>query len=725
MRTREEFISIPPEPHGTRLIGGSRFSAALLIAGATLSTACSAIGGDATAGNGLPIPQASPRLSPQGNPPPLTTLPILQNPAAGTDGIVDQPTFINIYWDTSAAQWNTDVGSQVPGTIDQIDAFVGAVVYSDYLTGTLQYGVTKWGMGPSIVLGDVCPASLASPPSDTSVGHNAVTNGIPSCLQTALNAGGYDTGEIVLNYIYPPKVAGGSDLTAVGPGTTAYHDHSGGIASVFVPISQNKGGYNFTEAITHEMVEAVTDCEPHNGTEGWKAVEANPPFAAAEAADLCEGQSSSNPLGLTPSRVTAPFFAPLFNGSPLGPNGSGSVVSSYYSNADRTCISGFGNDSTPTMQATAIGRGKNMRFILNVQSPNDDMTPPVVAGANGVAITTELNAVLNSAMHGTTNIGRFILGDTVFFSDIEYQNSFPTDCVGHARNGGNCNAQITVTGLSEDLPMSSGDTFTFNVYDPINGLVVRANALVPAVGSANFAVFPGVGWTVFGDDSTVAGYVSATCQPNATTPPSDAVEGELVEVFTAAGTSTTLSPTTSDATGFFSVPLAPLTAGHVTVELEKPTWPIAACGGSLTSPVKTEVDVHPVLTGFGRPGTPNAAGSPTLTLVGAGYTPMQPSRTTVTVAGVQASASGLTISGDGTNITFTSPFSEPGHTVQIIAYVDGVPSEPLSYTFAEPPPPPECNGVRHPTTSCAAPNAWLCCSSWVCARACLVRPIVP
>ena len=48
-------------------------------------------------------------------------------------------------------------------------------------------------------------------------------------------------------------------------------------------------------------------------------------------------------------------------------------------------------------------------------------------------------------------------------------------------------------------------------------------------------------------------------------------------------------------------------------------------------------------------------------------------------------------------------------------------------TAPPPPPPPPpvatCNGVKRPVSACAAPNAWKCCSSWVCAKLCSIPKV--
>jgi len=68
-----------------------------------------------------------------------------------------------------------------------------------------------------------------------------------------------------------------------------------------------------------------------------------------------------------------------------------------------------------------------------------------------------------------------------------------------------------------------------------------------------------------------------------------------------------------------------------------------------------------------------------VTLLGGGFTPTDPSRTSVTVGPVPAQ--NLTISPDGKTLNFTLPDIPVGHPEPVVAYVDGVPSVPITVTY--------------------------------------------
>jgi hypothetical protein len=64
------------------------------------------------------------------------------------------PTYVNVYWDTNPAQWDTDVGGAASGlTQAQIDSFTAAMVHSSYFSQLAQYGVVSASVLPSITVG--------------------------------------------------------------------------------------------------------------------------------------------------------------------------------------------------------------------------------------------------------------------------------------------------------------------------------------------------------------------------------------------------------------------------------------------------------------------------------------------------------------------------------------------------------------------------------------------
>jgi hypothetical protein len=618
-----------------------------------------------------------------------------------SESVIDHPHIVNVYWDTSAAQWDADVAKanwSVTPTHELIDAYTRATTYSTYYSDLAQYGVNAFTFDKSIFMGDVCGATIGAPPADTGVGHGIIGNGLP-CLSSQMPS---YTGELIVNILYPPQVKMGSDIDASADG---YHDQTGGwSATAWEPLSaQNSMTVaQLTETMTHEMVESATDPSGIWGYRSTWVIDGQ----FAEIADLCQAA----PYGQLPADDAPGFLSPTL----------GATVAGYFSNnygENDGCVTGTENDAPPIVFAVPHGRGENMTFDVTVVSPTDDMVPPDLQNLGTSANTIYLSGALQSGSHPAVHVGRKLMGDSLLFRQIAYQNG--PGCTVPFTPGTDCNAAITIDGFNQDVTVNEGDAITLFVSDPLSGFSTSTIVTAPPNGAVFLGVYPPEAtpesWTTFGDASYVYGHVSGSCQNDPATAPSDPIEGQGVLAHTTSNHGDTISFTgVSDPWGAVQFPYWSETAGVQQLVVDSPTWPAQTCGTvhSPASPFVTRVQVHPLATSLSPDNS--LAIHPVVTLYGAGFTPNNPSRTTVTVAGV--AATNLQVASG--SITFTAPEGAAGRTVQVIAYVDGVPSLPLEFSYDEPPPPPTCDGEKKPTTLCPAPETWICCSTWVCAKYC-------
>src|SRR5260370_16304733 len=66
--------------------------------------------------------------------------------------VMENPVFVNVYWDTSEAKWDSDAaGFDKTATVARIDALTRAICHSAYFSGLKQYDVRSCQVHPSIV----------------------------------------------------------------------------------------------------------------------------------------------------------------------------------------------------------------------------------------------------------------------------------------------------------------------------------------------------------------------------------------------------------------------------------------------------------------------------------------------------------------------------------------------------------------------------------------------
>jgi hypothetical protein len=596
----------------------------------------------------------------------------VSKPTLGSTGTIQTPIVVNLYWELSHAQWNADVNAAGnAATIERVDALTRALMHTNYFSGLAgDYGVSSASMGPSIVLGDVCP-TLAFPPLTTGIGHSL----IPSVLQCLSGTLPGPASNLIINVLYPPSVQPAGDLSCPPTSGNAYHDSVNGVALAYIPLNSACNGDLVTafQSITHEDVEAATDSGTPDKSSGYRAY-GN--WAGEEIADLCQG-GKFGPGALGAMRAS-PFFQTEFaNGNPNG------LISNYWSNTFFWCWSGPAPRPFPAKYApiSVCGRGQNMGVSLSfgVGLPWD------LGGLQGKR-TMYLSATVQSPPGSGSNNSwgagsplRVPTGDTIGFSGIQY---FPPP---PANSDPSVVTAISVYGFDQDVQMAAGDIISFTVTEPSSGLQQTVSAPAPVAAKAVVSVTPPAnspvaGWTLFGDASRIQAQILDSCtfswpgSPLGGSP--GPIEGDLVFGSTAS-VAETYDP---------SLPIMPFTAGIANAQGMVQTQLMTDTAGKQVvyiqspAPGSIAVDVHPVVTSLSPPGG-LSTGKQTVVITGAGFAvPLQGPRTTVQVG--SAWGTNVVVAPDGRSLSFTTP-SVPGGAQPVVVYVDGVPSLPLSFSSCE------------------------------------------
>jgi hypothetical protein len=308
-------------------------------------------------------------------------------------GVIEQPKILNVYWDTSAAQWDIDAAAAT-NTQARIDAHLQALTRSTYFSQLGQYHV-----GASEFLGSVtstgCLSSLTDPQNHPIANLLAMAL-VLDCVRQRQPQKFENVNLVVL--LLPPQVAP-AWITASTPvsitgalpscaafspvhlGFDAFHVKFGDMPTAIIPLQCLGAFSNVFGAITHEIVEAMTNADPifQNGyvdrTFGNNFGQFGSAVLQPEISDLCETKGSLRFL----DGLAAP----------------------YWSQADKQCVGGF-DLTRPTAGISSValcGGGRNMR--INVQGsalgglPQDassgaslyfgyEESAPPAAGAPGV-----------------------------------------------------------------------------------------------------------------------------------------------------------------------------------------------------------------------------------------------------------------------------------------------------------------------------------------------------
>jgi hypothetical protein len=237
--------------------------------------------------------------------------------------VVSHPVYVNVFWD-STSNWDNDVNAPVSGMGKaRIDAITEALIMSQYfhpLKENYNVHAPKWG-------GSMTPSCKAPPPDvDTAIDN---MNDLVQCV-LAQNPS-LNNENTILNAFLPPQTVnkGFCNHDSNGHHNIAMHGEWGPSIKVTV-IPTNSvcvSGFNMLiEALTHEMVEAATDPNPHSPT-GWKG----------EIGDFCENT-----------------HVPFLFGS----------ATEYWSNSANACINGV-RSTLPVITTLGVcGSGKNMEVVL-------------------------------------------------------------------------------------------------------------------------------------------------------------------------------------------------------------------------------------------------------------------------------------------------------------------------------------------------------------------------
>jgi hypothetical protein len=602
----------------------------------------------------------------------------ISKPTAGTDGMISTPIMVNLYWDTNHGAWNAHVapspGSLGDGspTIARIDAMTQALAHSSYLSGLAEYGVSSWTLGPSLVLGEVsgCPLSLATPPANTQLAYNALSQ-VASCIQPALAALNGDN--VVLTIFYPPQVVAGGDHGFCGTSVAYHEDGPSYIRAVsFVPLVCNpaKNGLSMLgqtmNSYTHELVESITD--PITPFGYRNLIIPIGPWNGEEVADVCQG-GSNGPLGELPS---ANFLKTTL--------GTPAALSTFWSNNQSTCISGV-SSSAPLpyvsnghdLSLSFCGRGENMQITLNYWQPYgfpQRMVPWDLANGEG-ASTLFLNATVasNTYSWGAGDLLRWPTPDTIGFKNIEFNVD---DC---PQGSNSCRMDAEIFGFNQDVVMAAKDNISVTVTDPGSGLEMTETKAAPSAAQATFIVSPPANspnlWTFFGDTTQVHGQIQDSCsiydpRTHINSGPGP-IENEPVTGIVQASWPVTdlvgkaFNGGFSDPQGGYQFQLVTDTAGLQTI-----TFSFGA---------STNVVVHPVVN------TVSVVQDTSIVITGAGFPPAP--RTTAQIDGV-VNVTNVWVSPDGTELSFTIPSGYAGGTRSLLIFADGVQSLPQTYYICEP-----------------------------------------
>src|SRR5690242_11601625 len=133
---------------------------------------------------------------------------------------IAHPIYVNVYWDTSVQQWNSDISVNDPSaTVDRIDALTDAICHSAYFSQLTQYSVTSCKTLPSIV-----ENGCGSIPSDLDKAHDKLGD-FGACVIS--HHPDFDLDRTILNVLLPPQVAPASATSDFCKNFSGEHDKYG------------------------------------------------------------------------------------------------------------------------------------------------------------------------------------------------------------------------------------------------------------------------------------------------------------------------------------------------------------------------------------------------------------------------------------------------------------------------------------------------------------------
>lgn len=369
--------------------------------------------------------------------------------------VVNHPVYVNVYWD-STSNWDNDVNAPVSGMGKaRINAITEALIKSQYfhpLKGNYQVHAPKWG-------GSMTPTCEAPPPDvDTAI------DKMTDIVQCALIADpSLNNENTILNVFLPPQTVnrGFCDHDSKGHHAIAMHGEWG--ASIKVTVIPTTSvcvpGFDvLVEALSHEMVEAATDPNPHSPT-GWKG----------EIGDFCENTN-----------------VPFLYGS----------ATEYWSNSANACINGVPSTLPVITTMGACGTGKNMQVVLGGTFGD---TPWDLESNKFNGQTLYLRAAISG--HHTWNAGDIegLPPDKVGLKNVFWSQGVPpaTDTIyldGYDSQYGTAGQII-----------EPGDQVSVKVFLPATGLSVTQSVAAPSPTTISLQGY--VNWIAAGDTQDINGEV--------------------------------------------------------------------------------------------------------------------------------------------------------------------------------------------------------------------------
>lgn len=371
--------------------------------------------------------------------------------------MISDPIVVNLYWETTLAGWDANIddwnlnnpNSPISSTVANVDRLTRSLVNSGYFDKLGQYGMQSIGMFTSIPSGD-CGHLIGS----IEIAKSKMDE-LSACIYQKY---GFDTDRTLLNVLIPPQIqpqGNNSPWCPPGGGVLAEHDKygdgisTGPYAMTFIPTFCNQGMGDLSLAMTHELVEAITDPVPASTT-GWKTEG----IGASENADLCQ----NNPVAFLDWQL-------------------GTQVTRYWSNDDDSCAAGATGAIPDIDTITACGSGSRMSITITGThfglEPWDLTTELPGASDNGRSTTLYLSSTQQVAGGGQWSAGNVgINPDFVKLGVVEWH---PNTIVIHGFDNG--------YGLSyggTTFTVNPGDTLQLTVANMDTGRWDNASVTVPA-----------------------------------------------------------------------------------------------------------------------------------------------------------------------------------------------------------------------------------------------------
>jgi len=579
--------------------------------------------------------------------------------------VIDNPVYTNVFWDTSAAQWNIDNGSAGESQL-VLDSILQALVNSAYFSQLAQYKVYSARMTPGIT-----PNCGPAPATMDAFDNDTVANNFLACLLAQFPA--FNNGSTVLNIFLPSTTTPGTWCNVKNQTASAFHHMYGspGVAVTILPTNSNCNGgiARILEVMSHEMVEAATDPNPDSVT-GYRNKDAG---GGGEIADLCPNAAVFPFLGIGPSFAGAT----IQNGVT---NGQGTGLTQYWSDNANNCVIPF-DMTPPTLNPNpqVCGWGKNTHITISGElGPRPwDLISNQFNGQT-LYVQASINHGNNTWTAGNTVIG----GDIVGFGSVNWTPGTP-DTITTGGFDSNYGSNNGVVGF--------GDTINVSVFSPVNGQPssVTVNSPTPAE-----IVFDTVNLhPIAGSTAHILGQVldSSNCVIGGVTVALSANKGNL-------GVSGTML---TDDSGSFATTFSDQVAGPVTLTANS----LFVDAG--TRPAVLSFKVFPSLTSLSSNSGP-VAGGQSLTIKGFGFDVLANTTVSASYYGSQTAKKGSptppggpvtqpTGSPFGTPLTITnvatnhqsitvmmppSPFAGDGTgIVSISARVNGVESNALPFQY--------------------------------------------